>query len=60
MLFLEVTNASEYERTLKAKSLDQKYKTVWFTEMKYYDWDQEFFMHGPSRVLWHFGAFKKR
>ena len=60
MLFLEVENAAHYEQELKNKKLDEKYPNVRFTEMKYYDWGREFFMHDPSGVLWHFGEFTKK
>ena len=59
MLFLEVSDAAQYETQLKSKDLDQKYEGVRFTEMKYYDWGREFFMHDPSGVLWHFGEFNE-
>lgn len=59
MLFLELDDAALYEEKIKSKDLDKKYKYVRFTEMKYYDWGKEFFMHDPSGVLWHFGEFNK-
>ncbi len=57
MIFLEVDDLLACEQEIKSKNLEQKYKYVRFTEIKYMDWGDEFFMHDPSGILWHFGKF---
>ncbi|MEO0338688.1 MAG: glyoxalase [Bacteroidota bacterium] len=57
MVFLEVTNPEAHLEQVKALDLTRKYPNVRFTEVQYNDWGREYFMHDPSGVLWHFGAF---
>lgn len=57
MLFLEVEKPEELLEHIKRLSLEKKYDGVRLSEMVYNDWGQEFFLHDPSGVLWHFGEF---
>ena len=59
MIFLEVDDVSRYWRELSALKLDVKYNGVRLTAIKEYDWGSECFLHDPSGILWHFGAFYK-
>ncbi|WP_435415277.1 glyoxalase [Polaribacter aestuariivivens] len=58
MLFLEVEDLEEYLSILKAKELTKKYSNVRLSEIMVNDWGNEFFLHDPSGILWHFGNFK--
>lgn len=57
MLFLEVENPEELLTQIKQLALEKKYKGVRLSEMVYNDWGKEFFLHDPSGILWHIGAF---
>ncbi len=59
MLFLEVDNVEQYWNELQNLELQHKYKGVKLTPVRYEDWGSECFLHDPSGILWHFGAFKK-
>jgi hypothetical protein len=59
MIFVEVENVEQYWNELENLELDKKYKNVKLTPVKYNDWGSECFLHDPSGILWHFGAFKK-
>jgi catechol 2,3-dioxygenase-like lactoylglutathione lyase family enzyme len=59
MVFLEVDNVEEYFTDLQTLGLHHKYKGVKLTPIKNNDWGKECFLHDPSGVLWHFGAFNK-
>ena len=58
-LFLEVADVEQCATDLLALGLHHKYEHVRFTDIKTWDWGREIFMHDPSGVLWHFGAFNK-
>ncbi len=57
MVFMEVDDVSRYWNELVALDLPSKYKGVKLVPIRQYDWGQECFLHDPSGVLWHFGAF---
>jgi hypothetical protein len=57
MIFLEVDNLESLLRTIRELELPLKYKNVKLSEIKHNDWGNEFFLHDPSGVLWHFGKF---
>ncbi len=59
MVFLEVDNVEQYFTDLQTLGLHHKYKGVKLTPIKNNDWGKECFLHDPSGVLWHFGAFNK-
>ncbi len=59
MIFLEVENVEQYYNELKSLELQQKYKDVKLVPIKKEVWGSECFLHDPSGILWHFGAFNK-
>lgn len=58
MIFLEVKNLELHLEHIKSLRLEEKYKKVKISEIVHNDWGSEFFIHDPSGVLWHIGAFK--
>ncbi len=59
MIFVEVENVEDYYNKLKSLELQNKYKNVRLTPIKNDVWGSECFLHDPSGILWHFGAFNK-
>ena len=59
MIFLEVEDVPAFWKELVELDLPARYKKVKLTPIREYDWGSECFLHDPSGVLWHFGAFKK-
>jgi hypothetical protein len=57
MVFLEVSSPKQLLEELKKLELPKKYKNVKLSEIRHNDWGNEFFLHDPSGILWHFGAF---
>lgn len=60
MIFLEVEDVDGYYCDLLALDLPSKYEGVRLTPIRQYDWGKECFLHDPSGILWHFGAFVKK
>ncbi|MFD1615625.1 glyoxalase [Gelatiniphilus marinus] len=58
MVFLEIVNVEAHASNLKKLNLEEKYNGVRISEIQYNDWGKEYFVHDPSGVLWHVGAFK--
>jgi catechol 2,3-dioxygenase-like lactoylglutathione lyase family enzyme len=56
-IFLEVDSVERYYDEIQSLQLTGKYKNVRLTHIHNNDWGKEFFMHDPSGILWHFGAF---
>jgi hypothetical protein len=59
MIFVEVENVEQHWDKLQSLGLQQKYKNVRLTPIKIDVWGSECFLHDPSGILWHFGAFNK-
>lgn len=59
MIFMEVKDVDQYWKDLVALNLPAKYEGIKLTPIRDYDWGRECFLHDPSGVLWHFGAFEK-
>ena len=59
MIFLEVEDVHRFWKELLALDLTSKYEGVKLIPIREYDWGRECFMHDPSGILWHFGAFAK-
>lgn len=59
MVFMEVTNVEQFWNQLFALNLTSKYENVKLVPIVTLDWGKEFFVHDPSGILWHFGAFAK-
>lgn len=57
MVFMEVEDVEELWESLKALRLNEKYPSVKLVPIRYLDWGKECFLHDPSGILWHFGAF---
>jgi hypothetical protein len=57
MIFMEVENVEEFWESLVALHLTKKYPTAKLVPIRYLDWGKECFLHDPSGILWHFGAF---
>lgn len=57
MVFMEVEDVEEFWESLKALRLNEKYSTAKLVPVRHLDWGKECFLHDPSGILWHFGAF---
>lgn len=57
MIFLEVEDVDRCWSDLLALDLTARYEGVRLTPIRNYDWGKECFLHDPSGILWHFGAF---
>jgi hypothetical protein len=58
MIFVEVDDVKGYYSELLALKLSEKYAAVKLIPVRELDWGSECFLHDPSGILWHFGAFK--
>lgn len=56
-VFVEVANVDAYWQQLVSLQLDKKYPGVRLVAPRKADWGTECFLHDPSGILWHFGAF---
>lgn len=59
MVFMDVPDLEHLKQTLKSLKIEDHYTNVKISETKNYEWGDEFFMHDPSGILWHFCEFKK-
>lgn len=59
MLFMEVPDVDSYFWELEALNLPAKYPGAKLSPVKTLDWGKECFLHDPSGILWHIGAFTK-
>lgn len=59
MVFLDVPNLVHLKSKLRSLKIEDNYSNVKISETKLYDWGNEFFMHDPSGVLWHFCEYNK-
>jgi catechol 2,3-dioxygenase-like lactoylglutathione lyase family enzyme len=59
MIFVEVANVEQQHSELEKLGLHHKYKNVRLTPIKIDTWGSECFLHDPSGILWHFGAFNE-
>jgi hypothetical protein len=57
MLFLEVEDVEVTLEEFQALSLTTQFEGVRLSTIQENDWGREFFLHDPSGVLWHIGAF---
>jgi hypothetical protein len=57
MIFLEMDNLESYLRYVQNLGLTEKYENVRLSEIQYKEWGNEFFLHDPCGILWHFGTF---
>ncbi len=57
MIFLEVDNLESSLKNIQSLRLTEKYENVRLSEIRYNEWGNEFFLHDPCGILWHFGIF---
>jgi len=60
MIFLEVEDLENTLEHIRSLQLAKKYKNVRLSDIVYNDWGNEFFLHDPCGILWHFGIFKSK
>ena len=60
MIFFEVDNLESTLKTIQNLNLTEKYENVRLSKIVYNEWGNEFFLHDPSGILWHFGAFNSK
>ncbi len=59
MVFVEVADVNEFYNRITNLQLTEKYKSVKIVGIREFDWGKECYVHDPSGILWHFGAFRK-
>ena len=59
MIFMEVEDVEQFWNALQALDLPGKYENVRIEPIRTLDWGRECFVHDPSGILWHIGAFNK-
>lgn len=57
MIFLEVEDLQAHWEAIKVLGLPDKFPGVRLSSIQKNDWGNEFFLHDPSGILWHFGVF---
>lgn len=60
MVFMEVKDVNQFYSELLAKDLPSKYPDVRVVPIRDLEWGSECFVHDPSGILWHFGAFARK
>ncbi len=58
MIFFEVDNLESTLQYINGLKLTERYDDVRLSKIAYNEWGNEFFLHDPSGILWHFGDFK--
>lgn len=58
MIFFEVDNLESTLKYIQSLKLTKKYENVRLSKIIYNEWGNEFFLHDPCGILWHFGKFK--
>ncbi len=57
MVFLEVEGLEAQRESFLKLNLPEKFPGVKLSQIKKNDWGDEFFLHDPAGILWHFGFF---
>ena len=57
MIFFEVNNLERTLKGIQSLRLTEKYENVRLSKIVFNEWGNEFFLHDPCGVLWHFGKF---
>jgi hypothetical protein len=58
MIFFEVENLESTLQYIQDLKLTEKYDHVRLSKIVHNEWGNEFFLHDPCGILWHFGKFK--
>ena len=59
MVFLEVEELDAQHTIIRSLQLPSHFPGSRVSDIQENDWGREFFVHDPSGVLWHIGAFKQ-
>jgi catechol 2,3-dioxygenase-like lactoylglutathione lyase family enzyme len=59
MIFMEVEDVKRFWEEALALDLPAKYDGVRLVPIRELPWGRECFLHDPSGILWHFGAFNE-
>jgi catechol 2,3-dioxygenase-like lactoylglutathione lyase family enzyme len=57
MIFVQVANVVEFHQEISSLEITIKYPSTRVSNIKHDTWGDEFFVHDPSGILWHFGQF---
>ncbi|GMQ26277.1 glyoxalase [Algoriphagus sp. oki45] len=57
MVFLEVKDLEATLKEIENLNLPNKYAGVKLSKIHENEWGDEFFLHDPAGILWHFGRF---
>ena len=57
MVFMEVEDVQGCYQDLLALQLPTTYPSVRLSPVRQQEWGSECYLHDPSGILWHFGAF---
>ena len=60
MIFFEVDNLESTLKYIQSLELTEKYENVRLSNIVNNDWGNEFFLHDPCGILWHFGKFESK
>lgn len=60
MIFFEVDHLESTLKYIQSLKLTEKYENVRLSRIVYNDWGNEFFIHDPCGILWHFGKFNAK
>ena len=60
MIFFEVDHLESTLEYIQSLKLTEKYENVRLSRIVYNDWGNEFFLHDPCGLLWHFGKFNAK
>ncbi|WP_323789808.1 glyoxalase [Psychroserpens sp.] len=59
MIFFEVDHLESTLEYIQSLKLTETYENVRLSKIVQNIWGDEFFLHDPSGILWHFGTFKE-
>lgn len=57
MVFLEVEDLENQRESILKLDLPEKFPGAKVSKIQKNDWGDEFFLHDPAGILWHFGFF---
>ena len=60
MIFFEVDDLESTLKFIQSLKLTEKYENVRLSGIVYNEWGNEFFLHDPCGILWHFGVFNSK